>query len=89
MEFLIVLLGCLKQVVDVKTSEVVNIFVPRKKADDIDPPSSEPPITKMFTSMDGQWLAAVSCFGDIYVFNLETQRFVLSFIFASLTLFPT
>ncbi|KAJ3673400.1 hypothetical protein LUZ60_006774 [Juncus effusus] len=34
----------------------------------------EPPVTKMFTSFDGQWLAAVNSFGDIYVFNLETQR---------------
>ncbi|KAE8704475.1 cirhin-like [Hibiscus syriacus] len=34
----------------------------------------EPPITKMFTSSDGQWLAAINCFGDIYIFSLETQR---------------
>ncbi|PQP93454.1 U3 small nucleolar RNA-associated protein 4 [Prunus yedoensis var. nudiflora] len=25
-------------------------------------------------SSDGQWLAAINCFGDIYVFNLEIQR---------------
>ncbi|KAI7724816.1 hypothetical protein M8C21_021014, partial [Ambrosia artemisiifolia] len=23
---------------------------------------------------DGQWLAAVNCFGDLYIFNLEIQR---------------
>lgn len=34
----------------------------------------EPPITKLYTSSDDQWLAAINCFGDIYVFNLETQR---------------
>ncbi|KAI3974625.1 hypothetical protein MKX01_029615 [Papaver californicum] len=28
----------------------------------------------MFVSSDGQWLSAVNCFGDIYVFNLEIQR---------------
>lgn len=33
------------------------------------------PITKMFTSSDGQWLAAVNCSGDIYVHNLEIQRY--------------
>lgn len=30
----------------------------------------------MFLSADGQWLAAVNCYGDIYVFNLEVQRYV-------------
>jgi U3 small nucleolar RNA-associated protein 4 len=38
-------------------------------------PSKEPPVTKMFLSADGQWVAAVNCFGDIYVFNLEVQRY--------------
>jgi hypothetical protein len=29
----------------------------------------------MFLSTDGQWLAAVNCFGDIYIFNLEVRRY--------------
>ncbi|XP_072972619.1 WD repeat-containing protein PCN-like [Typha angustifolia] len=61
-------------VVDVQRLEVVNTFVPQRKVDDMNSPSSEPPITRMFTSMDGQWLAAINCYGDIYVFNLEIQR---------------
>ncbi|XP_072979529.1 WD repeat-containing protein PCN-like [Typha angustifolia] len=60
-------------VVDVKRSEVINTLGPQRKVDDI-PSLNEPPITRMFTSMDGQWLAAISCFGDIYIFNLELQR---------------
>lgn len=44
-------------------------------------PPSEPPITRIFSSSDGQWLAAVNCFGDIYVFNLEIQRLELSNIY--------
>ncbi|KAJ6851691.1 U3 small nucleolar RNA-associated protein 4-like protein [Iris pallida] len=61
-------------IVDVKRSELVHTFVPRRKEGDTSDHPSEPPITKMFTSSDGQWLAAVNCFGDIYFFNLETYR---------------
>ncbi|KAJ6799663.1 U3 small nucleolar RNA-associated protein 4-like protein [Iris pallida] len=61
-------------VVDVKKSELVHSFVGRRKDGDTSNQPSEPPITKMFTSSDGQWLAAVNCFGDIYIFNLETYR---------------
>ncbi|CAK7347407.1 unnamed protein product [Dovyalis caffra] len=61
-------------VVDVGSSELVHTFTPRHEEYDEELPPSEPPITKMFTSCDGQWLAAVNCFGDVYVFNLETQR---------------
>ncbi|XP_039066793.1 WD repeat-containing protein PCN-like [Hibiscus syriacus] len=38
------------------------------------PPGGEPPITKMFTSSDDKWLAAINYFGDIYLFNLEIPR---------------
>ncbi|KAJ6709696.1 WD REPEAT-CONTAINING PROTEIN PCN [Salix koriyanagi] len=61
-------------VVDVGSSELVHKFTPRREEYDEELPPSEPPITKMFTSCDGQWLAATNCFGDTYVFNLETQR---------------
>ena len=57
-----------------KRLEVVHTFVPHRKEDDLNLPPNEPPITKMFTSSDGQWLAAINCFGDIYIFNLETRR---------------
>ncbi|KAM7278274.1 hypothetical protein ACFE04_005408 [Oxalis oulophora] len=58
-------------VVDVSSSEVLHCFTPRRDEDSV---SGEPPITKLFTSSDGEWLAAVNCYGDIYVFNLETWR---------------
>ncbi|KAA8537865.1 hypothetical protein F0562_027555 [Nyssa sinensis] len=61
-------------VVDVGNSELVHIFTPCRKEHNEELPPSEPPITKMFTSSDGQWLAAINCFGDVYVFNLEIQR---------------
>jgi U3 small nucleolar RNA-associated protein 4 len=48
-------------------------FQPTRKIDGTNT-SKEPPVTKMFLSTDGQWLAAVNCFGDIYIFNLEVQR---------------
>ncbi|KAG9445289.1 hypothetical protein H6P81_016629 [Aristolochia fimbriata] len=60
--------------VDVERAEPLHTFVPRRKVDSMDSPPSEPPITKMFCSSDGQWLAAINCFGDIYIFNLEIQR---------------
>ncbi|KAK3000503.1 hypothetical protein RJ639_022311 [Escallonia herrerae] len=61
-------------VVDVGSSEVIHAFTPSRKDLDEKLPPSEPPITKMFTSSDGQWLAAINCFGDVYIFNLEIQR---------------
>lgn len=60
-------------VVDVDSLKLICIYTPRCKDIDDEMPS-EPPITRMFTSPDGQWLAAVNCFGDIYVFSLEIQR---------------
>ncbi|KAK9129714.1 hypothetical protein Sjap_010201 [Stephania japonica] len=60
-------------VVDVDRAELACTFIPRRKEDNSLQPD-EPPITKLFTSSDGQWLAAVNCFGDIYIFNLEVQR---------------
>lgn len=61
-------------VIDVGSVELLHAFTPCRK-DNVDGlPPSEPPITKMFTSNDGQWLAAVNCYGDVYIFNLETLR---------------
>lgn len=62
------------QVVDILSSELVHTFIPSRKEQGEGLPAAEPPITRMFTSMDGQWLAAVNCFGDVYIFNLEIQR---------------
>lgn len=61
-------------VIDIETREISNVFHPTRKADATKVSSRESPVTKMFLSVDGQWLAAVNCFGDIYVFNLEVQR---------------
>lgn len=61
--------------VDVGSAEIVHTFTPCRKDGDDNLPPSEPPITKMFTSTDGQWLAAINCFGDVYIFNLETLRY--------------
>lgn len=63
------------QVVDVVSSETIHVFTPCKELHDEELPPSEPPITKMFTSSDGQWLAAINCFGDVYIFNLEIWRY--------------
>ncbi|KAL8155684.1 hypothetical protein AgCh_000907 [Apium graveolens] len=60
-------------VVDVESLNLICTYTPRCKDID-DEILSEPPLTKMFTSPDGQWLAAVNCFGDIYIFNLEIGR---------------
>ncbi|KAH6781137.1 Transducin family protein / WD-40 repeat family protein [Perilla frutescens var. hirtella] len=61
-------------VIDVGSVELLHAFTPCRK-DNVDGlPPSEPPITKMFTSNDGQWLAAINCYGDVYIFNLETLR---------------
>lgn len=64
------------QVVDVGSLVLLRTFTPNRGEGDERQPTNEPPITKMFTSFDGQWLAAVNCFGDVYIFNLETQRCV-------------
>ncbi|KAL9271241.1 WD repeat-containing protein [Drosera capensis] len=61
-------------VVEVESLKILRIFTPCRKHQDEDLPPNEPPITKMFASFDGQWLAATNCYGDIYVFNLETLR---------------
>ncbi|KAJ1396928.1 WD40/YVTN repeat-like-containing domain superfamily [Sesbania bispinosa] len=61
-------------VVDVNSSELVHTFTPSRELQDEELPPTEPPITRLFTSSDRQWLAAVNCFGDIYVFNLEILR---------------
>lgn len=55
-------------------SGLVQTFTPCREQHDEESPPGEPPITKLFTSSDGQWLAAVNCFGDVYIFNLEIQR---------------
>ncbi|KAK4428676.1 WD repeat-containing protein PCN [Sesamum alatum] len=61
-------------VVDVGSVALVHVFIPRSKDEAEELPPSEPPITKMFTSMDGKWLASVNCFGDVYIFNLWSLR---------------
>ncbi|KAK4374360.1 hypothetical protein RND71_005037 [Anisodus tanguticus] len=68
--------GCDRRiyVVDAVSLELVHVFTPRRKEHYEELPPTEPPITRMFTSADGQWLAAVNCFGDVYIFNLEIQR---------------
>ncbi|RAL47229.1 hypothetical protein DM860_013194 [Cuscuta australis] len=68
--------GCDRRiyVVDLGNMQVDHVFTPCSKDYDEELPPTEPPITRMLTSNDGQWLAAVSCFGDVYIFNLEIQR---------------
>ncbi|XP_019084008.1 PREDICTED: U3 small nucleolar RNA-associated protein 4 isoform X2 [Camelina sativa] len=60
--------------IDISSLELVYTFTPSREEHDDEAPPKEPPMTKLYTSSDGQWLAAINCFGDIYVFNLETQR---------------
>uniref|UniRef100_A0A1J3HD33 Cirhin n=1 Tax=Noccaea caerulescens TaxID=107243 RepID=A0A1J3HD33_NOCCA len=60
--------------IDINSMELVYSFTPCREEKEGESPPMEPPITKLYTSSDGQWLAAINCFGDIYVFNLETQR---------------
>ncbi|CAF2124847.1 WD repeat-containing protein PCN [Brassica napus] len=60
--------------IDVSNMELVYTFTPCREEHEGESPPMEPPITKLYTSSDDQWLAAINCFGDIYVFNLETQR---------------
>ena len=54
--------------------ELLDTLTPRQEGQENDSPPREPPILKMYTSSDDRWLAAINCFGDIYVFDLETQR---------------
>ncbi|KAK8504495.1 hypothetical protein V6N12_017774 [Hibiscus sabdariffa] len=61
-------------VVDLGNLKLLHIFILCRGENDKDGSLGEPPITKMFTSSDGQWLAAINCFGDIYIFSLETHR---------------
>lgn len=61
-------------VVDLGSTGIVHVFTPCRKTQDEYSQPREPPITKLFTSSDGQWLTAVNCFGDIYVFNMEIHR---------------
>ncbi|XWS22036.1 hypothetical protein CRYUN_Cryun29cG0000500 [Craigia yunnanensis] len=61
-------------IVDLESLILQHIFIPRHEEHEKEGPPSEPPITKMFMSSDGQWLAAINCFGDIYIFNLEIER---------------
>ncbi|KAF4379875.1 hypothetical protein G4B88_021008 [Cannabis sativa] len=61
-------------VVDVVNSEIITVFTPCNEQHEEGLPSSEPVITKMFTSTDGHWLAAINCLGDVYIFNLEILR---------------
>ncbi|ESW32921.1 hypothetical protein PHAVU_001G028900 [Phaseolus vulgaris] len=71
----LIVAGCDRRiyVVDIGKGELVHTFTPRREPQDEELPPTEPPITRLFSSSDGQWLAAVNCFGDIYVFNLEIQ----------------
>ncbi|WVZ60465.1 hypothetical protein U9M48_010482 [Paspalum notatum var. saurae] len=61
-------------IIDTATRDISNVFHLTRKEDGAKVSSRESPVTKMFLSADGQWLAAVNCFGDIYVYNLEVQR---------------
>ncbi|ESQ38800.1 hypothetical protein EUTSA_v10028433mg [Eutrema salsugineum] len=60
--------------IDISSMELVDTFTPCREEQEGESSPMEPPITKLYTSSDDQWLAAINCFGDIYVFNLETQR---------------
>jgi hypothetical protein len=60
--------------VDIAARKISKVFQPTRKMDGTIT-SKEPPVTKMFLSTDGQWVAAINCFGDIYIFNLEVQRY--------------
>ncbi|KAK8366118.1 hypothetical protein V6Z12_A02G101500 [Gossypium hirsutum] len=61
-------------IVDLEGLELLHTFILCRGEHDKEGSLSDPPITKMFTSFDCQWLAAINCFGDIYIFNLEIQR---------------
>ncbi|KAL4290096.1 hypothetical protein GQ457_14G002240 [Hibiscus cannabinus] len=61
-------------IVDMESLKLLHTFIPCHQGHEMEGPPGEPPITKMFTSSDDQWLAAINCFGDIYLFNLELPR---------------
>ncbi|KAK8309542.1 hypothetical protein V6Z12_D02G131200 [Gossypium hirsutum] len=61
-------------IVDLEGLELLHTFILCRGEHDKEGSLGDPPITKMFTSFDSQWLAAINCFGDIYIFNLEIQR---------------
>lgn len=60
-------------VVDVENIELLHIFDPFT-IDRRGQAMSRPPITRLYASGDGQWLAAINCCGDIDIFNLEVLR---------------
>ncbi|KAE8694982.1 cirhin-like isoform 2 [Hibiscus syriacus] len=60
-------------IVDLESSKLLHTFITCPQEHEDGPPG-ESPITKMFTSSDDHWLAAINCFGDIYLFSLETLR---------------
>ncbi|CAN8291169.1 unnamed protein product [Cochlearia groenlandica] len=60
--------------IDIESMEILQTFTPRQEGQEDESSPRGPPITKLYTSSDDHWLAAINCFGDIYVFNLETQR---------------
>ncbi|XP_012478415.1 WD repeat-containing protein PCN isoform X1 [Gossypium raimondii] len=61
-------------IVDLEGLELLHTFILCRGEHDKEGSLGDPPITKMFTSFDSQWLAAINCFGDIYIFNLEIRR---------------
>ncbi|KAE8680729.1 cirhin-like isoform 2 [Hibiscus syriacus] len=62
-------------ILHLESSKLLHSFIPCREGHEKEgPPGGEPPITKMFTSSDDKWLAAISYFGDIYLFNLEVPR---------------
>ncbi|KAK8619322.1 hypothetical protein V6N13_133286 [Hibiscus sabdariffa] len=61
-------------IVDMESLKLLHTFIPCRQGHEKEGPPGEPPITKMFTSSDYQWLAAINCFGDIYLFNLKIPR---------------
>ncbi|MBA0738424.1 hypothetical protein Gogos_011778, partial [Gossypium gossypioides] len=63
----------LVSILDLEGLELLHTFILCRGEHDKEGSLGDPPITKMFTSFDSQWLAAINCFGDIYIFNLEIQ----------------
>uniref|UniRef100_A0A0D6QXE5 Uncharacterized protein n=1 Tax=Araucaria cunninghamii TaxID=56994 RepID=A0A0D6QXE5_ARACU len=60
-------------VVDVDSLELLHTFDPFIE-DIMEHAMPRPPITRLCTSGDGQWLAAINCYGDVNIFNLEILR---------------
>lgn len=70
----------------------MHTFTPRREEEPDHLPPTEAPVVKLFSSADGQWLASINYFGDIYIFNLETQRCdtrtsICCYLFAALSHF--